>query len=386
MSNTATEITTVVPWTNAPDDTSYFVIAENSWRFGASGPTSPINIDVPERIGSGLEVSARAANTADDEAVYSLSPLTRWALGQSGSLSADSDVPPAPVFGISLSPTLGGTLVLGAPAFTDLVNTRSVVAGTYTFHYYDEINGAAAGTLTAAVAAADTIIAFGSTYAAGTLLQIEQEIVQVTGPDPAGGLDVVRGVHSTTAVDHASTAAVYQLDMKVLIVPFIKGFFGSPASGDWTYSVQLPNVRLASTELYMTNSLGNGAVTANPYTGTIDSGLRTMAGGQYSFQVGGYLAIQTGAAPALIVDADRSVRDMYGIVGTAPTGAGITVQLNRNSTAYATIAFADGAATSGAPVSGFGMAALRAGDILTVDITGVGTAIPGSDLTVIIRL
>ena len=385
-SNTATEITTVVPWTNAPDDTSYFVIAENSWRFGASGPASPISIYVPERIGSGLEVSARAANTADDEAVYSLSPLTRWVLGQSGGLAADSDVPPAPVFGIALSPTLGGTLDLGAAAFTDLVNTRSIVAGTYTFHYYDEINGAAAGALTAAVLAADNIITFGSTYAAGTLLQIEQEIVQVTGPDTGGGLDVVRGVHSTTPADHAITAAVYQLDMKVLIVPFIKGFFGSPASGDWKYSVQLPNVRLASIELYMTNSFGNGAVTTNPYTGTIDSGLRTMAGGQYSFQVGGYLAIQNGAAPALIVDADRSVRDMYGIVGTPSSGAGITVQLNRNATAYATIAFADGAATSTTPVSGFGMAALRAGDILTLDITGVGTTIPGSDLTVIIRL
>src|ERR1019366_5860541 len=145
----------------------------------------------------------RAANTADDEAVYSLSPLTRWVLGQSGGLAADSDVPPAPVFGIALSPTLGGTLDLGAAAFTDLVNTRSIVAGTYTFHYYDEINGAAAGALTAAVLAADNIITCGSTYAAGTLLQIEQEIVQVTGPDTGGGLDVVRGVHSTTPADHA---------------------------------------------------------------------------------------------------------------------------------------------------------------------------------------
>jgi hypothetical protein len=307
-------------------------------------------------------------------------------LGQSGGLAADSDVPPAPVFGISFSPTQGGTLVLGAPAFTDLVNTRSIVAGTYTFHYYDEINGAAPGTLTSAAVAADSILHFGSTYGPGTLLQIEQEIVRVTGPDTAGGFHVVRGVHSTTPADHAITAAVYQLDLKVLITPFIKGFFGTPASGDWKYSVQLPNVRLASAELYMTNSLGNGAVTANPYTGTIDSGLRTMAGGQYSFQVGGYLAIQNGAAPALIADTDRSVRDIYGIVGTPSTGAGITVQLNRNAAPFATLAFAEGVATSTAPVSGFGLAALRAGDILTLDITGVGTTIPGSDLTVIIRL
>ena len=70
----------------------------------------------------------------------------------------------------------------------------------------------------------------------------------------------------------------------------------------------------------MTNALGDGAVTVNSYTGTIDSGLRTLAGGQYSFQISGYLAIQTNAAPAVIVDADRSVRDIYGIVTRLPPG------------------------------------------------------------------
>ena len=385
-SNSTTTLTAGLAWAVAPDATSYFVIAENSWRFGASGATSPIRIDVPERIGSGVEISARAANTADDEAVYELSPLTRWVLGQSGGLSADSDVPPAPVFGVAVSPAQGGTLALSGLGFSDLVNTRSIVAGTYRFHSYDEINGAAPGRLTALVTADDTTIAFGSTYAPGVLLQIEQEVVQITGANVGGGFNVTRGVFSTRAAAHATTAPVYLLDIKVITVPFVKGFFGSPASGDWKYSVQLPNTRVAAVELNMTNSLGDGAVTANPYTGTVDSGLRTMAGGQYSFQVGGYLAIQTGAAPALIVDADRSVRDMYGIVSTASTGAGIVAQLNRNGAPYATISFDAGATTSVAPVNGFGLPALRAGDVLTVDLTGVGTTNPGGDLTVIIRL
>lgn len=163
------------------------------------------------------------------------------------------------------------------------------------------------------------------------------------------------------------------------------------ASGDWQYSVELPDVRLASAELYMINSLGTGPSTANQYTGTIDSGLRALAGGQYSFQITGYLAIQTGAAPNVIVDSDQSVRDMYAIVRLPSQGAPITVQLNRNGNAYATLQFALNAATNmsattSGVVGGFGLPALRAGDQLSLDVTGVGTTTPGSDLSVIMRL
>jgi hypothetical protein len=35
---------------------------------------------------------------------------------------------------------------------------------------------------------------------------------------------------------------------------------------------------------------------------------------------------------------------------------------------------------------GFGLPALRAGDLLSLDVTGVGTTNPGSDLTFILRL
>jgi len=168
-------------------------------------------------------------------------------------------------------------------------------------------------------------------------------------------------------------------------VPFIKNFFGSPASGDWQYTVALPSVRLASAELYMTNALGAGAVTVNSYTATIDSGLRTLAGGQYSFQITGYLAIQTNAAPAIIVDADRSVRDIYGIVNTAPTGAAIILQITRNGALYITVQIPAGATISNI-AGGFGLPALRAGDLLSLNIAGVGTTVPGSDLTLIMRL
>jgi hypothetical protein len=384
-SNTATVLTIEGTWAIEPDATSFFVIAENAWRSGASGNTSPITIEVPERIGAGVQISALAANAADEEAAYDLSPVTRWVLGQSGGLTADASVPPAPVFGVMLSPASGGVLELSGIGFSNFVNTVSIVAGTYTFHFYDEINGGAPVALSAAMAATDTSAAFGTNFDTGTLLQIEQEIVNVTGTNSDGSSALARGIHGTQAVAHSAGALVYTLGYKVAIVPFVPNFFGSPASGDWKYNFALPNVRLASVELYMTNALGAGAVAANQYTGTIDSGLRTMAGGQFTFQITGYLAIQTGAAPTLVVDADRSVRDMYGIVRTAPTGAGISLQLNRNGAVYANVQFAAGATTSSV-AGGFGLPALHAGDLLSLDVTAVGITNPGSDLTFILRL
>ncbi len=106
--NTATALTVDPPWTIEPNATSFFVIAENSFRTGARGNSSPLVIDVPERIGSVIQISARAANTSNDEASYQLSPLTRWTLGQSGGLAADADVPPAPGFALHASPSRGG--------------------------------------------------------------------------------------------------------------------------------------------------------------------------------------------------------------------------------------------------------------------------------------
>jgi hypothetical protein len=383
--NTATTITINNAWTVQPDDTSFFVVAENSWHAGATGIASPISIDVPERIGMGVEVSARAANAANDESAYELSPLTTWVLGSSNELLADSAPPPAPLFGLALSATTGGALDLGAVAFSSLANTRGIVAGTYKFYSYDEVNGSPAIVMTNNIAVTDTSIQFATAIATGTLVQIDQEVVEVTGTNSDGSSVVTRGAGSTTAAAHTVPFSGYALNESVVIVPFIKNFFGSPASGDWKYSVALPNVRLASAELYLTNALGDGAVTANPYTTTVDWGLRTLAGGQYSFQITGYLAIQTNAAPAVIVDADRSVRDIYAIVSTAPNGAAIGLQINRNGASYATMTIPDGTTISNT-VDGFGLPALRAADILSLNITAVGINSPGSDLTLILRL
>ena len=390
VSNTATTLTIDAAWTTEPDATSSFTVVENAWRPGATGSTSSIVIDVPERIGSGLQISVRAANAADEQAEYDLSPLTRWVLGQSGALAADSAPPPAPLFGLQVSLSRGGVISLGGIGFGSLTNTTSIVAGTFTFHYYDELQGAAPVPLPAAVAISDASIGFGAAFSNGARVQIDQEMFVVTGTNADGTTAVTRGADGTAAAAHAAATPAYALSDEVVIVPFVKDFFGTSASGDWQYNVELPNVRLASAELFMTNTLGAGAVTINAYTGTLDDGLRTMAGGQYSFQITGYLAIQTGAAPAIIVDANRSVRDIYAILSQPAAGAAITLQLNRNQVAWATVSFpllSTGlTATTSAVVDGFGLPALSAGDQLTLDVTSVGITNPGSDLTLVLRL
>jgi len=101
--------------------------------------------------------------------------------------------------------------------------------------------------------------------------------------------------------------------------------------------------------------------------------------------VTGYLAVQTGAAPNIIVDASRSIQDMYAVLRSPSSGAGVTLEINRNFAPYATIQFDPGATTSYV-VPGFGLPPLTAGDQLGLDVNGVGTSNPGSDLTVVVRL
>jgi hypothetical protein len=174
----------------------------------------------------------------------------------------------------------------------------------------------------------------------------------------------------------------------IVMVPFVKGFFGSPASAAFSYSVFLPNVRIGGAELYMTNAVGGGLVGQAAFGSTADHGLRTLSGGQLSIQTQGYLAIQTGATPALVIEDSHVARDISAVVREAPNGGSIVLQVTQNNSAYCTLTIADGQTTSNV-VGGFGLAPLAASAQLDLIITSVPTAagtLPGRDLTVTIRL
>ena len=384
--NTATTLTLTRNWDIEPDATSFFVVAEAGWQFGAASSTSPVQFEIPNRTGAVVQILGRAANANDQESPYELSTVTRWVVGGAG--AGDVDVPPAPVFALELSPGRPGTLEFGGIGFSDLTNTHTVSAGSLTMFYWNELNALTAYALAAAIGSSDTLLDLNiaGTAQPGSIIQVESEIMRVEQVLNAGlQYQVTRAMHHSAAVAHAAGKSMYHLDRTVIIVPFARNFFGSPYSGNWSYPIYLPNVRLASAELVLTNVAGNSAAGSISVTETTDFGLRTLSGGQYSMQIDGFLAVQTGAAPDLIVEAPHAVRDVFAIVKEAPTGAPIGLQLNYNGVPYCNLTIASGTTLSNT-VRGLGLPFVDAGGRISLDVTGVGTSAPGTDLTVIIRL
>lgn len=101
----------------------------------------------------------------------------------------------------------------------------------------------------------------------------------------------------------------------------------------------------------------------------------------------GTLTTATGASRLPIMEA-AAIIDVRTMVGTAPTGATVLVDVNKNGT---TVFTTQGNRPSIA-ISGFASSAavpdvtsLAAGDYLTVDVDQIGSTIAGADLTVAIR-
>jgi hypothetical protein len=382
--NTGTTLTVAQSWAIEPDATSFFVVAESGWHFGALAKSSPVEFDIPDRGGEVVHITGRSANVNDMESAPELSIVTRWQI--EGSATGDTDVPATPLFGLTANGS-GGSVLLSGISFCDLKNTKTISSANLTLHYWDEVNGSSPQGLAQALGTTDTTLNLVSPgpATAGDTIQIDAEVLQVTAVAD-GGIQyrVTRGMDGSSAVAHASEAAVYQLVAKTVITSFPESFFGSPYSGAWNYPILLPDVRIASAELFVTNQKGDSPLSAICLTHTVDSGLRTLSGGQYSIEVSGYLAVDQSAAPAVIVDATRSVRDAYAVLGTAADAA-VMLQLNVNGSVYCTLTFPPGAIVSNA-ANGNKLPALVAGEQLTLSVLSVGQTYPGADLTVIIRL
>ena len=385
-SNNTTTLQLTSPWDTEPDGTSYFVVAESGWHSVASAHASPVQFQIPNRTGATIHISGRAANANNEETPLDLCTVTRWVIGGAGAL--DADVPPAPSFGLGLSTTSGGTVELSGVSFADLTNTHTVTAGTLALYYWWELDAPSTLALAATIGAADTLINLSASGGAqtGGMIQLEAEVAQVVAVLNGGmQYQVTRGVDGSTAAAHASGTTVYELRTKTQIIPFVRNFFGSPASGSWSFPIPLPDCRIVSAELFVTNLRGNSPTASICLTATVDYGMRTLSGGQLSFQVAAFLAIETGATPDVIVDKTRSVRDVYAVVRQAPSGGPITLQINQNSVLYCALTIADGATVSNT-VTGTSLPPLSGGARLSLDISMVGPTNPGADLTVTIRL
>ena len=384
ISNTATTLTVAPGWGVEPDASSYFVVAESGWKFGAQAKAGPVQFAIPNREGEVAHITGRAANVNDLECDPEISPVTRWQIGGTG--SADAEVPPKPYFGLGPGKR-GGTVELSGVSFGDLANTRSVTAATLTMYCWDELQGKPAIALASAIGEAEAAVELSEagTAQGGSYIQIEREVMRVEEALD-GGLRyrVTRRAHGSEAAAHAAAAAVYHLAGKTTIAPFPRDFFGSPYSGSWSYGIPLPDSRVASAELYVTNEKANSETSSICLTHTAESGLRTLSGGQYTFQVEGFLAVDDAAAPALVVEASHAVRDVFAVLGSA-ADAPVRVRLNVDGAPYCAVTFAAGISTSDS-VEGNDLEPLRAGAKVTVSVLSVGVGYPGADLTVVVRL
>lgn len=138
----------------------------------------------------------------------------------------------------------------------------------------------------------------------------------------------------------------------------------------------------ASNQAASKNYVDTVAATKSPasHTHTLTTALTA-----YSKQ--GALSVATGAM-RLPIEGTYTIVGTRLMVGTAPTGASLIVDVNKNgSTIYTTQANRPtiaASSNSGGPGSTPDVTSLAAGDYLTVDIDQVGSTVAGSDLTVTI--
>jgi hypothetical protein len=384
LGNDATTVSVTPAWTVTPDASSRFVVAESGWQFGAVSRTSPVQFGIPNRGGETVEILGRSGNAAGVECAAEISTVTRWQIGGSG--STDEEVAAAPYFGLSAGQK-GGTVELSGVSFSDLTNTHTISSATLTMYYWDELTGRPGLTLASAIGVSDTTVDLSSAGAAavGALVQIDGEVLQVTAVVNGGmRYDVSRGVKGSAAEAHAAGALVFALQTKTAIAPFPADFFGSPYSGSWSYSVTAPDVRVACADLFATNARGSGGVRSICLTNSVDGGLRTLSGGQYSLQVDGYLAVEQDATPALVAEANHAVRDVYAVLG-AVADADVQVRVEVDGAGYCTLTVPAGQSSSAA-ADGLALGPLLSGSKVTLSILTVGQMYPGADLTVLIRL
>jgi hypothetical protein len=375
-------------WSVEPDITSSFAIAEPTWQLGCKASGSPATFEIPNQSGSVVHVAGLAANALDQESPANLSVITRWMIGGGSVIPVDTDVPGLPVF--TLSTRGNGDLSLSGVGFESLDNTKTIQSGTLQIFFRDELLDLPTARLFAPLNAVATVFTLTEAMGleAGTLLQIDNEILRVESVGPLNQVSVSRGVLGSTASAHGTSALPFVLEKRGLVFAVPLQFFGSPASGAFQQSFYLPHARIAAAELWFTNSVGDSPSGLQTFTVLADFGLRTGYGGQYALYAEGYVAIEDDAAIPLLVDRDHSVQDILGTLEAAATGGPVEIDITLDAAVYCSLVFPHGSRFSNV-VSGVVLAPLRAGDRLGINVRSVqhssGT-IPGRDLSVRIRL
>jgi hypothetical protein len=380
-------------WSVKPDASSSFVVVDSSWKFAAVSMTSPVQFQIPYQPGSAVQISGRGANVQNEEGSADLCPMTVW-----NGAKADASTPNPPTFTVGAPG--GGNLTISQLGFLDLTNAETVTSGTVSILAWNEIDRPTIRFATP-VAATDNQISFatGVSIAAGQIVQASTELMIVTGLTNAATnlYSVDRDTLTTTRTTHNTGESVLLLQQTSFVLPFERGFFENKASINYLHTVSMPDCRVFAAQMFMTNSFGDGQTATLSYVG---APLRTLSGGQFSLQVAGYLATQTSAAPALVVQNTHAIRDIWASVGQAAQGYSISIDVLQNSAEYCSFLIpVQGTATANGTVDqtkaalyvdGSTLPPLQEGAMLTMNVSlqtsgGSASPSPGRDLTVTIR-
>lgn len=225
--------------------------------------------------------------------------------------------------------------------------------------------------------------ATGSYVGASGLTGVLASAVDIRGAAGAAGSNGSNGSAGTSGTNGWAPvlAVVTDSARRVLQVSDWAGGTGSkPATGSYVGATGLTAVLVDAIDI-------RGSAGANGSAGSAGTnGADGVSGpGLFAYTVAGVVAVATGTT-RIYNDTGRTltISKVRASVGTAPTGASLIVDVNKNGTtifttqsARPTIAAA-GVTATGIPA----VTTLADGDYLTVDCDQVGSGTPGADLTV----
>lgn len=151
------------------------------------------------------------------------------------------------------------------------------------------------------------------------------------------------------------------------------------------YNGSITNANVSASAGIVESKIAFNTTTGHDHDGTDSKAIPK----QFVFTITGTLTTGTSLAPILIPTGALTITKAYLNVKTAPTGAALIVDINKNGTSIwnsnqANRVQVAAAATSGTQTS-FDTTSLTEGDVITVDIDQVGSTVAGADLTITLK-
>lgn len=212
-----------------------------------------------------------------------------------------------------------------------------------------------------------------------------------------------RAQFGTTKATHASAVRIYKAQIRKFVFDAATGDYANVSDVTAVpdrLDMELPNACVLAIVGATRNDYGTSAQYTYNCAQASVPGLRTLNGGNYTFQRSGDLAVASQTAISKRVQYPSSIRVAYATVETAPTGSSAIVKIQRSATEGAswedletlTIAVSDAAnfdpdvnppGDRRTPYSGsWPFPILRAEDLLDISITQIGSTVAGANLTV----